>query len=53
MTASLPQYEQTIRHKLATLNEITVERLKSFNGQAGRFIEQNAAVRLPAEAAGA
>src|SRR5882757_3230565 len=51
MTASLPQYEQTIRHKLATLNEITVERLKSFNGQAGRFIEQNAAVRLPAEAA--
>src|SRR5882757_5585091 len=51
MTASLPLYEQTIRHKLATLNEITVERLKSFNGQAGRFIEQNAAVRLPAEAA--
>jgi predicted PurR-regulated permease PerM len=51
MTASLPLYEQTIRHKLATLNEITVERLKSLNGQAGRFIEQNAAVRLPAEAA--
>jgi predicted PurR-regulated permease PerM len=51
MTASLPHYEQTIRHKLATLNEITVERLKSLNGQAGRFIEQNAAVRLPAEAA--
>jgi predicted PurR-regulated permease PerM len=53
MTASLPLYEQTIRHKLATLNEITVERLKSLNGQAGRFIEQNAAVRLPAEAAAA
>jgi predicted PurR-regulated permease PerM len=51
MTASLPLYEQTIRHKLATLNEITVERLKSFNGQAGRFIEQNAAARLPAAAA--
>src|SRR5207302_43700 len=27
MTASLPQYEQTIRHKIATLNEITVDRL--------------------------
>jgi len=51
MTASLPQYEQTIRHKLTTLNEVTVGRLKSFSGQAGRFIEQNAAVRAPAEAA--
>jgi predicted PurR-regulated permease PerM len=51
MTASLPQYEQTIRHKLTTLNEMTVGRLKSFSGQAGRFIEQNAAARAPAEAA--
>jgi predicted PurR-regulated permease PerM len=51
MTASLPQYEQTIRHKLTTLNEITVGRLKSFSGQAGRFIEQNAAARAPAETA--
>jgi predicted PurR-regulated permease PerM len=51
MTASLPQYEQTIRYKLTTLNEITVGRLKSFNGQAGRFIEQNEAARAPAEAA--
>jgi predicted PurR-regulated permease PerM len=51
MTASLPLYEQTIRHKLTTLNEITVGRLKSFNGQAGRFIEQNAAARAPAQAA--
>jgi predicted PurR-regulated permease PerM len=51
MTASLPQYEQTIRYKLTTLNEITVGRLKSFNGQAGRFMEQNAAARAPAEAA--
>ena len=48
MTASLPLYEQTIRYKLTTLNEITVGRLKSFNGQAGRFIEQNAAARAPA-----
>jgi predicted PurR-regulated permease PerM len=51
MTASLPQYEQTIRHKLTTLNEITVGRLKSFSGQAGRFIEQNPAARAPADAA--
>ena len=51
MTAGLPHYEQTIRHKLTTLNEITVGRMKSFSGQAGRFIEQNAAARAPAEAA--
>jgi predicted PurR-regulated permease PerM len=51
MTAGLPHYEQTIRHKLTTLNEITVGRLKSFNGQAGRFIEQNPGARAPADAA--
>src|ERR1700726_3156883 len=51
MTASLPRYEQTIRDKLTTLNEITLGGLKSLNAQAGRFIEQNAAARAPAEAA--
>jgi predicted PurR-regulated permease PerM len=51
MTAGLPHYERTIRDKLATLNDITVGRLKSFNGQAGRFIEQNPAARAPADAA--
>jgi predicted PurR-regulated permease PerM len=51
MTAGVPHYEQTIRHKLATLNEITVGRLKSFNGQAGRFIEQHPVLRAPADAA--
>ena len=51
MTAGLPHYEQTIRHKLATLNEITVGRLKSFNGQAGRFIDQSPAARAPTDAA--
>jgi predicted PurR-regulated permease PerM len=52
MTTSLPQYEQTIRHKLTTLNEITVGRLKTFNGQAGRFFEQNAAAhKTPGPAA--
>jgi predicted PurR-regulated permease PerM len=42
MTASLPQYEKTIRHKLATLNEMTVGRLNALSGQAGRFINQPA-----------
>jgi predicted PurR-regulated permease PerM len=52
MTTSLPQYEQTIRNKLTTLNEFTVGRLKTFNGQAGRFFEQNAAAhKAPATAA--
>jgi predicted PurR-regulated permease PerM len=48
MTASLPQYEQTIRHKLATLNEMTLGRLQAFSGQAGRVIDQNAAKRAAA-----
>jgi predicted PurR-regulated permease PerM len=47
MTAGLPHYEQTIRSKLETLNEITVGRLKSFNGQAGRLIEQSAPASPP------
>src|SRR5258708_2967247 len=34
--------------KVETVKEITGGRLKSFNGQAGRFIEQNAAARAPA-----
>jgi predicted PurR-regulated permease PerM len=52
MTSSLPQYEQTIRQKLTTLNEITVGQLKTFNGQAGRFFEQSAAAhKTPATAA--
>jgi len=51
MTAGLPHYEETIRHKLTTLNDITVGRLKSLTGQAGRFIDQNAAARAPADAA--
>jgi predicted PurR-regulated permease PerM len=47
MTVSLPHYEQTIRSKLETLNEITVGRLKSFNGQAGRLIEQSVPAAPP------
>src|SRR5258708_39610888 len=37
--------------KVETVKEITGGRLKSFNGQAGRFMEQKAAGRAPAEAA--
>ncbi len=35
--ASLPQYEQTIRQKLTTLNSLTVDRLSTLTTQAGRF----------------
>jgi predicted PurR-regulated permease PerM len=40
MAVSLPQYEETIQHKLATLNEMTVGRLNALSGQAGRIINQ-------------
>jgi predicted PurR-regulated permease PerM len=51
MTQSLPQYEETIRYKLSTLNEMTVGRLNTLSGQARRIVSQNAAKRLPAAAA--
>jgi predicted PurR-regulated permease PerM len=55
MAASLPQYEHTIRHKLTTLNTLTVGRLNAINSQAGRIIgervEQPAAVAATAAAA--
>jgi predicted PurR-regulated permease PerM len=51
MTQSLPQYEETIRYKLSTLNEMTVGRLNTLSGQARRIVGQNAAKRLPATAA--
>jgi predicted PurR-regulated permease PerM len=51
MTQSLPQYEETIRYKLSTLNEMTVGRLNTLSGQARRIVSQNAATRLPAAAA--
>jgi predicted PurR-regulated permease PerM len=40
MAASLPQYEETIQDKLATLNEMTVGRLRTLSGQAGRIINR-------------
>ena len=38
MAASLPQYEETIRHKLATVTDLTVGRFNELSGQAGRII---------------
>src|SRR5271156_5821898 len=41
MSASLPQYEATIRHKLSTLNEMTVGRLTALSEQAERIIGEH------------
>ena len=41
MAASLPQYEETIQLKLATLNDLTVGQLNLLSGQAGRIINQH------------
>ncbi len=38
MAASFPQYEQTIRGKLATLNELAAERLKPLQGPVERVV---------------
>src|ERR1700692_349343 len=38
MTQSFPQYEETIRYKLSTLNEMTVGRLNALSGQARRIV---------------
>jgi predicted PurR-regulated permease PerM len=39
MAASLPQYEETIHEKLATLNDMTVGKLNALAGQAGFIID--------------
>jgi predicted PurR-regulated permease PerM len=39
MAASLPQYEETIHEKLATLNDMTIGRLNTLAGQAGFIID--------------
>lgn len=43
MTASLPQYEATIRYKLATLNAMTVGKLNDLSGEAGRILVDDSA----------
>ncbi len=40
MAASLPQYEQTIRHKLATVDEMSMNWLNGLTGHASRLLEQ-------------
>jgi len=51
MAASLPQYEHTIRHKLATLNALTVGRLHALSEETrrlvGEHIEQDLAAPEP------
>jgi predicted PurR-regulated permease PerM len=37
MAASLPQYQRTIEHKLAMLNDITVGKINALTGQARRL----------------
>ncbi len=52
MAASLPQYEHTIRHKLTTLNAMTVGRLHALTDETRRLvgerIEQEPAAPQPA-----
>jgi predicted PurR-regulated permease PerM len=38
MAASLPQYEETIQDKIATVNDFTSGQLNALSGQAGRII---------------
>jgi predicted PurR-regulated permease PerM len=42
MTASLPQYQETIRHKLETVNEMTVGRMKVLTREAAHIIDRHA-----------
>ncbi len=48
MAQSLPRYQQTIEHKLKTLNDVTVGKFNELTGQAGRFTNRRpAATREP------
>ncbi len=48
MAQSLPRYQQTIEHKLKTLNDVTVGKFNELTGQAGRFTNRRpAATRQP------
>jgi predicted PurR-regulated permease PerM len=42
MTDSLPQYEETIRHKLETVNAMTVGRMKALTSAAAHLIDRSA-----------
>lgn len=51
MAASLPQYEDTIHDKLATLDDITVERFNTVSAQVGRLFGAHTEVHPAAPAA--
>lgn len=53
MTASLPQYESSIRAKVATVKELTVDRLDSLQGTAGRLFKHLSEPERPAPGRGA
>ena len=38
LARSLPQYEETIRHKLTSVNELTVDRFTAFTNQTERLV---------------
>jgi predicted PurR-regulated permease PerM len=42
MAKSIPQYERTLRHKFAKLNQLTVDRLAAFTSQTERIIGERA-----------
>src|SRR5271155_4889829 len=45
MAKSIPQYERTLRHKFAKLNQLTVDRLAAFTSQTERIIGERAEPR--------
>jgi predicted PurR-regulated permease PerM len=48
MADSLPQYEQTIRHKIATVDEMSVNWLKGLSSHANRLLGQRSEPRAAA-----
>lgn len=50
MTASLPQYESSIRAKVVTVKELTVDRMDSLQGTAGRLFKHFSEPERPAPA---
>jgi len=49
MAASLPQYEETIQDKIATVNDFTTNQMTAFSGQAGRIIAQRTTLQRAAK----
>lgn len=49
MAASLPQYEETIQDKIATVNDFTTSQMTAFSGQTGRIIAQRPTLQRAAK----